>query len=249
MTPAAAPVLPRGLIFLASLWLVGSWLAAIGIQPPVQPSSASYTPGVRLLLDCIAAGVTVAWPLMRLSQPRCEWPVRRALLDLIVLAALIQIVVWPMRLVTPWSVARTVAIDATLVGWAALIAAIVAAAGGAGAGARSIAMAACVVLAGLGPLVALVANRLGGTPGLVASLTLTSPFTLLRSLTGAGPTGLGVNHAVLALAPSVAACGAWATVALLRLRRPAADRGDRDGEPGGPAGHHDPRSVSSSPLV
>lgn len=106
--PAASPPLPRGLIFLSSLWLVGSWLVAIGIQPPVQPSSASYTPGVRLLLDCIAAGVTVAWPLLRFSQPACAWPIRRAVLDLIVLAALIQIVVWPMRLVTPWSVARTV---------------------------------------------------------------------------------------------------------------------------------------------
>ncbi len=50
MQPAPTLVLPRGLILLTSVWLVASWLLAIGLRAPVEASSASYTPGVRLML-------------------------------------------------------------------------------------------------------------------------------------------------------------------------------------------------------
>jgi hypothetical protein len=57
-------VLPRGLILLASVWMVVSWLLAIGLRAPVEPSSASYTPGVRLMLISVA---------IRSSSGRCVW--------------------------------------------------------------------------------------------------------------------------------------------------------------------------------
>src|SRR5688572_24541171 len=121
-------LLPRGLIFLSSLWLIGSWIIAIGIRAPVQPSSASYTPSVRLMLFCVTTGLMIGWPLLRLSQPRPPYPVRQTLLDLMVLLGLVQVVVWPLRLVTNWTPLRTAAIDATLAGWVMIAGAVVAAA-------------------------------------------------------------------------------------------------------------------------
>ncbi|MHC5025110.1 MAG: hypothetical protein ACYTGG_14600, partial [Planctomycetota bacterium] len=116
-TPRPQVELPRGLIFLSSLWLIGSWGLSIGLRRPVEPSSASYTPGVRMMLLCVAIGIMIAWPLLRLSQRSTPRPLAQTLLDLTVLAALIQVVIWPLRLVTPWSPQRTAAVDATLLGW------------------------------------------------------------------------------------------------------------------------------------
>lgn len=147
--------LPRGLILASSLWLVASWIVAMGLRTPIQPSSASYTPGVRMMLVCVIIGLTIGWPLLRLSQATPRFPIRQVLLDLIVLLALVQIVLWPLRLVTTWSPARTLAVDATIAGWAALAGAIVASAVTTHrAGPRALAMAGCVGLCLLGPALA-----------------------------------------------------------------------------------------------
>ena len=66
--------LPRVLIVLGSLWLIGSWAIAIGLQPPVQQTSASYEPGVRVMLLGLTAGFVIGWPLMRLSQAAIAAP-------------------------------------------------------------------------------------------------------------------------------------------------------------------------------
>jgi len=213
------PVLPRGLIFLASLWLVGCWLVAIGVNPPVQPSSASYTPGVRLLLDCILVGVIIAWPMMRFSQPRCPWPVHRALLDVLVLLGLLQIVLWPMRLVTPWSVERTLAIDVVLAGWTALVGALIALGGGLDRGGRTTAMGAVLVLALLAPVVAAFGEPLGASPAAGAQLALFSPFTALRALSGGGPSALTLPEWTAALIGPVLACLAWLGMGIVALVR------------------------------
>ena len=99
-------VLPRALIFLASLWLIGSWFLAIGVRPPVQPSASSYEPGVRLMLLCVTTGLMIGWPLLRLSQATSPAPLRQTLLDLVVLLSMAQVVIWLLRLVTTWSPAR-----------------------------------------------------------------------------------------------------------------------------------------------
>ena len=69
MTAVSSPplILPRGLIFLASIWLIGSWFITIGLRTPIQPVSASYTPAVRMMLLCMVVGLMVGWPLLRLS--------------------------------------------------------------------------------------------------------------------------------------------------------------------------------------
>lgn len=149
---AQALPLPRALIFFASFWLIGSWILAMGLRTPVHPNSASFTPGVRLMLLCIAVGMVIGWPLMRLSQARSNWPIRQTLLDLIVILLLVQIVIWPLRLVTVWSPLRTAAMDAALAGWLLYVGAIIAATIGTGrSGPRVLAMAGCIGVALLGP--------------------------------------------------------------------------------------------------
>ena len=174
--PAPTLVLPRGLILLASVWLVASWVLAIGLRTPIHATSAAYTPGVRLMLICLVTGLMVGWPLLRLSQPPMPFPVRQVLLDLIVLLALVQVVLWPLRLVTTWSVSRTASIDATLTAWAMLAGACVAsAAGSPRSGPRNLAMLSCVGMCVIGPVLALLVV---GAPNLEP---------LGRKLAGIGP--------------------------------------------------------------
>jgi hypothetical protein len=185
MTHASSPVfLPRALIFLASLWLIGSWFLAIGVRPPIQPSASSYEPGVRLMLLCLTTGLMIGWPLLRLSQSPTPAPLRQTLLDLAVLLAMMQVVIWLLRLVTTWPPLRTLAIDATLAGWAVLAGAIVASAiGSPRSGPRNLAMLACVGLCLLAPILAVL-----GVMGGIHSMTLLelSPLLAVRSLGDGG---------------------------------------------------------------
>jgi hypothetical protein len=193
MQPAPTLVLPRGLILLASVWLVASWLLAIGLRAPIEASSASYTPGVRLMLICLGVGLVIGWPLLRVSQPSMPFPIRQVLLDLIVLLALVQVVIWPLRLVTPWSPARTAALDATLAAWALLAGAFVAAATGSPrTGPRNLAMLGCAGMCIIGPVLALAC---AGTPTLDSlgqRLAGTGPLLEIHTLSSGGgspPTG------------------------------------------------------------
>jgi hypothetical protein len=205
-------LLPRGLIFLASIWLIASWVLAIGIRAPVQASSASYTPGVRLMLLCVATGLIIGWPMLRLSQSTPPYPACQTLLDLVVLLGLSQVVIWPLRLVTNWSPARTAAIDATLIAWTCLSGAIVAAAISTDRrGPRILAMLACVCLGLLGPAAAWVGVITGVNALELISL---SPFMAVRTLTEGGsiqPTSAQWMWIALL---GVAAVASWGVLAL-----------------------------------
>lgn len=65
---------------------------------------------------------------------------------------MVQIVIWPLRLVTTWTNELTLAMDLVIIGWAALAAAVVAAAVGTEKkGPRLLAMLACVCMSLAGP--------------------------------------------------------------------------------------------------
>lgn len=212
--------LPRGLIFLGSLWLIGSWLVAIGLHSPLQPVSASYTPGVRMMIYCLVIGLVVGWPLLRLSQEATASPIRQTLLDAIALTALIQIVIWPLRLVTPWSPLRTAALDATLVAWALIAAAFVAsAAGSRSAAPRCLAIAGCVGLCVLGPFAAWAATTIGVRADDLQSV---NPLTNVAQLTDAGgdkPTAMQwLNILMVAMAAALAWGAVLVTTSVRRDR-------------------------------
>jgi hypothetical protein len=145
--PAPSLLLPRGLILASSLWLIVSWLLCIGIKMPVQPSSDSFTPGVRLMMMSITVGLLIGWPMLRLSQRPSPFAVSAAFLDLMTLVMLVQIVIWPLRIVTNWPPIRVAAIDATLVGWMVIVGAVIASATGVTSrGPRLLGMAACLAI-------------------------------------------------------------------------------------------------------
>lgn len=219
--------MPRGLIFVASLWLIASWILALGVRMPVQPSSASYTPGVRLMLLCMMIGLLIGWPLLRLSQQATPFPLRQTMLDLIVLLTLCQVVIWPLRLVTPWTAGRTAAIDATIGGWLLLAGAVVAGAiGTRRSGPRNVAMIACLCMCLLGPALAwggVVSglNRMSGVDAV--ELIGLGPLMAIRTLGeggGSQPTSSQWQWISLLAAAAVAA---WVALGVLAIfRRPAA---------------------------
>ena len=107
--------LPRGLVFVASGWIMVSWLIVIGVTPPIQPTSSAYTPAAEMLVTCMLIGGFIAWPLYRLTvAPRYSVPVRTAL-EIVSLVGLVLVVLWPLRLVTTWSIARVAWINADIV--------------------------------------------------------------------------------------------------------------------------------------
>ena len=216
-SPPPPLILPRGLIFLSSVWLIGSWLLAIGLRQPVQPSSASYTPAVREMLLCVTIGLMLGWPLLRLSQTCPPYPIRQTMLDLVVLLGLLQVVVWPLRLVTNWTPPRTAAIDATITGWLLVAGALVAAAVTTERrGPRVLVMVACVAMCLAGPFAA----WLGVMSGIDATpLVNLSPLMAVRSLGDGGsihPTDLHWRWIALL---GFAAIAAWVALLIVQIGR------------------------------
>ena len=101
-----------------------------------MPSSAVYEPSAHIFLCSIVIGVLIAWPLLRLSGPRLERSHAVASLDSISLAVLVQIVLWPLRLMTSWTVERAALIDALFLGFILIGGAIIAIATRRGGGVR-----------------------------------------------------------------------------------------------------------------
>lgn len=185
---AGVVVLPRGLIFAATVWLLAAWALTVGFwPPPVQPSSSSYEPGVRLMLLSLAVGLYVAWPMLRLSQAAPSLPVHQTVLDLFVLASMLQVVLWPLQIVTRWSPTRTAAIDLTMLGWLLVVAAIVASTIGTNRrGPRTLGMLACLVLCLAGPLVRQALPADADVEAILPDLLELSPLLLVHRLGDGG---------------------------------------------------------------
>ena len=115
-TPNSTP-LPRGLIILACFWIAGSWLENIGINTPIQPIAEDYSYGLKMLCSSLLIGITLGWPLMRLVMSRFIKPIRQTLLDMIVVGAGILVTIWPLRLLSSWSVEQTAFITGIMMGW------------------------------------------------------------------------------------------------------------------------------------
>jgi hypothetical protein len=111
---------------LSSLWVFLCWILLFGFRPPVQPQAASYGPSIQMLFLLIGVGIAIGWPLLRLSARPSSAPFAQAAIDGISIFVLMQVVVWPLRLVTSWTLARAVAIDAALAAAIMLSAALLA---------------------------------------------------------------------------------------------------------------------------
>ena len=118
--------IPRALVMLSSLWVFLCWILLFGFRPPVQPQAASYGPSIQMLFLLIGVGIAIGWPLLRLSARPSSAPFAQAAIDGISIFVLMQGVVWPLRLVTSWTLARAVAVDAALAAAIMLSAALLA---------------------------------------------------------------------------------------------------------------------------
>ncbi len=231
---------PRGLVMLAALWIFLSWVLLFGIRPPVQPQSASYGPSLEILFISIGVGIAIGWPLLRLSSPRSSAPILQAILDGLSLVVLVQVVVWPLRLVTNWTLNRTLCVIAALTIAVALTAALLGAAHGARSAARRTVAMAIAAVAALAPTAASIvaewfapsADSSFGTPDahaieargwLDALLPVSAPALLGRF---AAPTPLDPPAADLALlrVALVAAVVAWTVLLIARVSRIARGR-------------------------
>ncbi len=106
--------IPRGLVVLASGWVFFSWVLLFGFHPPVQPQAASYSPSIQMLMMLVGVGIAIGWPMLRLSGRPSSMPTAQAALDGLSIFVLLQVVVWPLRLVTSWTLARAIAVDAAI---------------------------------------------------------------------------------------------------------------------------------------
>lgn len=109
--------LPRTLTLIALLWAIASLLSTVGPRVPIQPTTLSYTPGIRSLVVMLAFGAFAVYPVARLATARGLWPNARIALDGVVMTAMFTVLFWPLQLVTYWPRATGIALWATVVGW------------------------------------------------------------------------------------------------------------------------------------
>ncbi len=184
---------PRIFAFFWSLYVLAAvagsilWLTRLPVI-----SATTYSPAARTLLVVIAAGISVLWPMTRLSQAAPERrPLRSVFADLFVVLAPVQMVVWPMVVLAGWPIDIVAAVAAMLGAWAALAGGILALtfAGRRAPGpvARGAAMTVCIAAA-LGAPAVLAIEPLRGA-GALAWLHACSPFTGVFAVTGSGWTG------------------------------------------------------------
>ncbi|MFM1867333.1 MAG: hypothetical protein RL591_741 [Planctomycetota bacterium] len=113
-TPPRPLFVPRGLVVLSALWIFTAWITLFGFSPPVQAQSSSYGPSIQLLFATIGVGIAIAWPMLRLAGRASQEPLTQSIFDGLAILVLLQVVLWPLRLVTAWSLSRTIALDVML---------------------------------------------------------------------------------------------------------------------------------------
>lgn len=123
---------PRGLALLWTTYLLAVTLVCFG--PPAALGGLDQLAGryaSRELLVLTAIGITVLWPLIRLSQViPSEGGVTATLKDLFVIAVPAQAVVWPLTLLAMWPVSVAASMGLVLLSWTFVVGGLLAVAQG-----------------------------------------------------------------------------------------------------------------------
>lgn len=183
---------PRVFALFWSVYLMGSaMLTLFAIGSASIPTAAQYQIGSAAMITMIALGSTVLWPLVRLSQASPDRPVGATLADMFVLLAPMQIVIWPLPLLTHWPLEITAALSGLLAAWTLLIGVIVARGIASSDGvSRVLAMISCITLVAAGPLLlSIVPQRAPAheQPGPWMLSPLTGVWALVASPSGLSP--------------------------------------------------------------
>ena len=153
-----------------------------------------------MLVVSIMIGILIAWPLARLSNSKPRRPLLSAFLDMISLLVLTQIVIWPLRLVTTWTVERILTISLDLLANTLLVGGLLALVGVTRRGA-TITMLALVVVVLIPPILAM------GTP--IDPILSPSPLVRIWVTASGGPGPLPPNAWAGALVTGVGALSLW----------------------------------------
>lgn len=220
---------PRVLALLWSVYLFGAAISTVMRIPVLGMTDLRFVQNAsRMLLLLIAVGLVVLWPMVRLSQAPPRRPLLATALDLLLLNATLQAVVWPLTWLGKWPLAVTGGVALTLLTWSLLVGGVVACGTARRAGfGRTIWMTLSVLLVGGAPAFAIVAGASGGP--IADELALASPLTAVYALT-TGPSGLSPAMDATtwagAWAPAVVAAPLWLLAgATVRLRTARAGAG------------------------
>lgn len=178
---------PRGLVMAWCLWLLGSWMLVIR-----HDASAAAS---RWIVFAALVGMMLLWPVWRLSQAgfvesrvsakRVGAPAVWILMDWISMGLVFQMVLWPIRLNTRWSLEQIAWLDGALGAWSLLTGLIVVWGCASEAwGRRTMAMGMCVLLMLGEPLaMALLNAAMAGDSAIVWTM-YASPIATIWGLTG-----------------------------------------------------------------
>lgn len=219
---------PRVLVLLWAMYLMGAALMTIfAVRSLGAPAAGRYEYGCRAMVILVVCGLGVLWPMVRLSQVPPAHPVRAMLVDLCAMLAPVQAVVWPMPLLTTWTLPVAGGLNLMIASWA-LLAGVLLAFGSASRSmaTRTLLMLVAVAFVGAAPGLALYLGS-AGSPPMPGWWEMLSPITATLALTAAPgnqtPQMTGLDW-VWAAAPMVVAL-----VALVLLRPTPV--GARDPEP------------------
>jgi len=188
----------------AFLWTIYVLVAVAGsllwLSRATIVSTSTYGPAARIMLLVVAAGATVLWPMVRLSQtsPRGS-ALSAALADVVVVLFPMQMILWPLIMLAQWPIGIVGALALLSALWVLVIGGVIAIALAApairasadrGLGERAVWMSVCVAMVAAAPVTALAR---GGAFGSVAQgapwVAMLSPFTAVPALTGRGFSG------------------------------------------------------------
>lgn len=237
---------PRG---FAVLWmvflLVSTLLVFLTLGDPVRVTAEGYREGARMLITVISIGITVLWPMLRLSQIGAVGggPVVIGK-DLVILLVPLQAVLWPQAIITGWTLQAVAASAVVLVSWALIVGAMLAVALGPGRRVRayempldpdaserpglerSLWMVSILSVIGAGPVFLICLRALGGGGSddleqtLRMSSPLTAPWEILKNRIWTGHHAvIGAAHWRMAWMTACVAGFAWILVAIWRSTR------------------------------
>ena len=203
--------LPRDMIVIACIWIAGSWIVSIGLRPPVHPVAASYTDALLMMSVLAMSGITIGWPLYRLSCTRFTRPCLQTILDMLVIICAIQVTVWPLRLLSSWSIPETAVVASVLSIWILVSGAFVfLGASSPRASVRTTVMLVMMLLVAIG----MVVPSEGGFPWWSPIGSAMSVIRFDSSSMSADPIGKGIEGV---MSTAVAGIGLWIIVLGARI--------------------------------
>lgn len=168
--------------------LSGAALTVLRVRSLTAPSAEQFAEAARGMMLMVLVGVSILWPMVRLSQEAPRKINRSLAVDLCVMLAPAQAVIWPVPVLTHWpfSVAGGLALAAA--SWSVLSAGVLSAAfRWSGALPRWGWMIVAIAPSLAGPVLLVLGGRLGEN-GVVSCISpLTAPWALTHSPSGLAP--------------------------------------------------------------